>query len=268
MAALVAPIHIAVSRPVRALPARPEMELQIVFAEEINALQRVVQMQGFDATISDRRYVYLILHWTGGRLRRKYSLSLIFDGERNGLPRILAEYNTRAMCVGRGSVSVGTDELISETFSRRFFSLVDDVPSTVQTMRRGIPFGVPAIRPREWFGPFSKRQQMYAARLIEVPTITLYGFWARWASKEGFTEERFFLLLAAAPEEAVALLHGHFNERYPEVDISHISLEMDDMRLETVVSGFNLFITSRTSRLDELAFARAFNFEPIMREDD
>lgn len=186
MAALVAPIHIAVSQPVRALPARPEMELQIVFAEEINALQRVVQMQGFDATISDRRYVYLILHWTGGRLRRKHSLSLIFDGERNGLPRILAEYNTRAMCVGRGSVSVGTDELISETFSRRFFSLVDDVPSTVQTMRRGIPFGVPAIRPREWFGPFSKRQQMYAARLIEVPTITLYGFWARWGVKGGF----------------------------------------------------------------------------------
>ncbi|KQT71225.1 hypothetical protein [Microbacterium sp. Leaf436] len=88
------------------------------------------------------------------------------------------------------------------------------------------------------------------------------------ASKEGFTEERFFLLLAAAPEEAVPLLHGHFNERYPEMDISHISLEMDDMRLETVVSGFALFITSRTSRLDELAFARAFNFEPIMREDD
>lgn len=235
--------------------------------EDFVPLEQVVSMQGFDARFVDRREVYQILHWAPGRVRRKYTLSLVFDGNQIGLDALLLNVGAPAICVGRGTVAVGLEESVSTTFSRQFDSGAQDASEFVQAPRRGIRLVDSGVSPARRFGPFSRDQQLYAAGLLEVPILTLYGFRVRWAAYPFTVEERYFLVLATTGDEAISMINSKFRESFGDVETERVIIEMDDMRLTTVVGGVSLFDTSRVSQLDELAFVEKFRLGSIIERN-
>lgn len=228
-------------------------------------ISRVIEMQGFDATVPAWRDVYVVLSWNTGRTRRTYKLDLIFDGDRCGLGAVLAEFHDSAVCVGRGSVRVGVDDFVSLTFARSFDITGQPAKHFMQTTRQSVSLVQhQELPPARSFGPFSARQQLYAASLIDAPEVSIYGFRARWAVGVTSIEERCFLLQAETPDAAVALLREHIEEEYPDVDVRQIALEMDNSRLVTIVSHFSLFSCSRVSQLDEYAFIESFRLGSVI----
>ncbi|WP_156784916.1 hypothetical protein [Microbacterium sp. BH-3-3-3] len=225
-------------------------------------------MQGFDANFVNSRDVYQILHWAPGRVRRKYTLSLIFDGQQVGLDELLLDFRAPAMCVGRGTVAVGVDECVSTTFSRQFESGLEGAFKFVRTTRRGIRLSRSGVYSPGRFGPFSRSQQLYAAGLLQVPILTLYGFRARWAAGLSTVEERYFLLLATTAEEAISMVGAKLLDSFADVEVEQVVLEMDDMRLTTIVGQVSLFDTSRVSQLNEMAFVEAFRLGSVIKRND
>lgn len=239
----------------------PEME----FDDRV-PLHRVVEMQGFDANEVATRDVFVLIDWTRGRGRRRYDLSLVFDGAQRGLDAVLSDYEGSALCVGRGSVHVGVDDLISMTFGRRFDSGGKGASTFILAPRRRVSLPVaPHREPARIFGPFSVGQQNWAAGPRDDLMQTLYGFRVLWPADESSIEERCFVLRAHSIQDACALLSAHVRGEYPHVHPQDVVVEVDDMRLETVVSDFSLFTASRTSHLDEFAFIEAFRLGPVVQ---
>lgn len=217
-------------------------------------LRRVREVQGFDAKTPSARDTYVILGWIEGKVRRKYSIDVIFDGAREGLQEILSRMGAPAVCIGRGSVSVGVDDTVPSLFSRRVNVGIADMSDFIRPSRSVIPLSASSKAPSQEFGPFSLKQQLYAADMIDFAGVTLYGVRARWAASDEWAQETYFVLQAASLEEVLALLQRHFDAAHPDVARSRIFLDIDDSRLETVASGWSLFSTSQFSSLDEVSF--------------
>lgn len=232
--------------------------------EERIPLQRVLDMQGFDGTVPASRDVYMILDWTRGKVRRKYNMSLIFDGAQRGLGKILLEHGSSALCVGRDRVRVGIDDPVVTTFARKFDTGKQDAWKFIQAVPHSLRLGPPIHATPQTFGPFSADQQQYAAGLIDADISTLYGFRARWVTEGEIVEERYYSLQAHSPTEAIGLLQHYFRQAQPYVDPTKVIVEVDDTRLEFIVSDFSLFSTGRISHLNEDAFIEAFHLGPVL----
>ncbi|PVE76201.1 hypothetical protein [Microbacterium testaceum] len=168
------------------------------------------------------------------------------------------------LCVGRGSVQVGVGAPVSLTFARRFNLGGQPAKGFFQATRQSASLPAHVHHPQQPFRPFSARQQSYAANLIDAPSVSLYGCRARWAVDDDSVDERCFLLQAESPDDAVALLRMHLEKEFPRVDLREIRVEMDDSRLETIVSHFSVFTTSRVSQLDEYDFIDSFRLGPVI----
>ncbi|WP_156495922.1 hypothetical protein [Microbacterium sp. T32] len=72
------------------------------------------------------------------------------------------------------------------------------------------------------------------------------------------------LLQVESPGDAVALLREHLAEKYPELGIRQVRVEMDNSRSETIVRHFCLFSSSRVSRLDEYASIDSFRWGSVI----
>lgn len=228
------------------------------------ALERVREVQGFDARGAGTRSVYLLLTWPMGRARRKYSLDLIFDGDRLGLQGVLTSNDGPAVCVGEGTVDVGVDDTVATLLVREIEVGDGGVKTLLRSAKDGMSLAGAASEAPQQFGPFSLRQQLYAASIIDAPGLTLYGVRARWATGVHALSERYLLLLAASVQDALSQLRGHFAQCYPTVDESEVIIELDDTRMETVAAGWSVFSWSRISTLDELAFIAAFALGPVV----
>jgi len=154
------------------------------------------------------------------------------------------------------------------TFARRFEIESQEKSKFVTRSRNSVSMERrPPTQQPGTFGPFSAMQQQYAAHLVDLGLFTLYGFRVLWVDGENSIEERHFLLQAETPDDAVALFRHRFTRQYADVDLGNAVIDMDDMRLRTVVSGFSLFSTYRSSQLDEFAFVEAFRLGPVLHTD-
>ena len=232
--------------------------------EERIPLQRVVDMQGFDATVPASRDVYMILDWTRGKVRRKYNLSLVFDGEQRGSRNLLLDYGESALCVGRSRVAVGVNDPVAMILARKFDMGTKDAWNFIQAMPHSFRLGPPTDPAPRTFGPFSADQQFHAAGLIEADISTLYGFRARWILEGSIVEERYYLLRARSSAEAIALLRDYFRRGHPGVDPAQVLVEVDDTMLEFIVSDFCLFSTSQVSHLNEDSFMSELHLSPVV----